>query len=110
MLSKTKVQCEYQCQFIVFCSVCRTKKFAQSSRGRFRGELNILLCGDPSTAKSQLLQYELQDRVFSIVVVSYPIVVRYVHKTSPRGIYVSGKGSSAVGLTAFITRDPDTKE
>ena len=67
-----------------------TKKFAQSSRGRFRGELNILLCGDPSTAKSQLLQY--------------------VHKTSPRGIYVSGKGSSAVGLTAFITRDPDTKE
>ena len=49
-----------------------------------------MLCGDPSTAKSQLLQY--------------------VHKIAPRGIYTSGKGSSAVGLTVYITRDPETKE
>lgn len=67
-----------------------SKEFSQSGRGRFRGELNILLCGDPSTAKSQLLQY--------------------VHKIAPRGIYTSGKGSSAVGLTVYITKDPETRE
>jgi DNA replication licensing factor MCM4 len=58
--------------------------------GRFRGELNVLLCGDPGTSKSQLLQY--------------------VHKIAPRGIYTSGKGSSAVGLTAYVAKDPDTRE
>jgi DNA replication licensing factor MCM4 len=66
------------------------KRFEQASMGRSRGEINILLCGDPGTSKSQLLQY--------------------VHKIAPRGIYTSGKGSSAVGLTAYITRDPDTHQ
>ena len=46
--------------------------------------------GDPSTAKSQLLQQ--------------------VHKISPRGLYTSGKGTSAVGLTAVVNKDPETKE
>ncbi|CCK71174.1 MCM DNA helicase complex subunit MCM4 KNAG_0G01160 [Huiozyma naganishii CBS 8797] len=58
--------------------------------GRYRGDVNILLCGDPSTSKSQILQY--------------------VHKIAPRGVYTSGKGSSAVGLTAYVTRDVDTKQ
>jgi len=74
------------CQLFGGCS----KTFTTSGRGRFRGEINILLCGDPSTAKSQILQY--------------------VHKIAPRGIYTSGKGSSAVGLTVYITKDPETRE
>jgi DNA replication licensing factor MCM4 len=74
------------CQLFGGCS----KQFVSSGKNRMRGEINILLCGDPSTAKSQLLQY--------------------VHKIAPRGIYTSGKGSSAVGLTVYITKDPETKE
>lgn len=74
------------CQLFGGCS----KDFKRAGASRFRGEINVLLCGDPSTAKSQLLQY--------------------VHKISPRGIYTSGKGSSAVGLTVYVTKDPETKE
>lgn len=66
------------------------KDFQNTGRGRFRAEVNILLCGDPGTSKSQLLQY--------------------VHHLMPRGQYTSGKGSSAVGLTAYITKDPETRQ
>lgn len=66
------------------------KDFADTGRGKFRSEINILLCGDPGTSKSQLLQY--------------------VHHLVPRGQYTSGKGSSAVGLTAYVTKDPETKQ
>lgn len=62
----------------------------QFQHGSFRAELNILLCGDPGVAKSQLLTR--------------------VHRISPRGVYASGKGSSSVGLTAFVVKDADTGE
>lgn len=66
------------------------KVFEKGGNPRYRGDINILLCGDPSTSKSQLLQY--------------------VHKIAPRGVYTSGKGSSAVGLTAYVMRDPESRQ
>ncbi|XP_068249560.1 DNA replication licensing factor MCM4-like [Palaemon carinicauda] len=66
------------------------KDFTNAGRGHFRSEVNILLCGDPGTSKSQLLQY-----VYNLV---------------PRSQYTSGKGSSAVGLTAYVTKDPETRQ
>ncbi|XP_017892001.1 DNA replication licensing factor MCM4 [Ceratina calcarata] len=65
-----------------------TKKPVSPLGKHFRPDLNILLCGDPGTSKSQLLQY-----VYNLV---------------PRSQYTSGKGSSAVGLTAYVTKDPET--
>ncbi|GMR54041.1 hypothetical protein PMAYCL1PPCAC_24236, partial [Pristionchus mayeri] len=67
-----------------------TPKDDKNEKTKLRSEINILLCGDPGTSKSQLLQY--------------------VYQLLPRSQYTSGKGSSAVGLTASVSRDPDTKQ
>ncbi len=64
------------------------KAISSSGQHQSRSEINILLCGDPGTSKSQLLQY--------------------IYRLVPRAQYTSGKGSSAVGLTAFIAKDVET--
>lgn len=55
-----------------------------------RGDINVLLIGDPGTAKSQFL--------------------RYVESTSHRAVLASGQGASSVGLTATVRRDNESKE
>lgn len=52
---------------------------------RRRGDINVLLLGDPSTAKSQFL--------------------KFTQNTAPIAVYTSGKGSSAAGLTAAVVRE-----
>jgi len=60
------------------------------SKHRIRGDINVLMLGDPGTAKSQFL--------------------KYVEKTAQRAVYTTGKGASAVGLTASVHQDPVTRE
>ncbi|KAG7098680.1 MCM DNA helicase complex subunit [Marasmius oreades] len=57
---------------------------------RIRGDINVLLLGDPGTAKSQFL--------------------KYVEKTAHRSVFATGQGASAVGLTASVRKDPITRE
>ena len=57
---------------------------------KVRGDINVLLLGDPGMAKSQFL--------------------KYVEQTFDRVVYTTGKGASAVGLTAGVHKDPVTGE
>ncbi|KAJ2709612.1 MCM DNA helicase complex subunit, partial [Coemansia spiralis] len=57
---------------------------------RTRGDINVLLLGDPGTAKSQFL--------------------KYIEDTAHRAVFTTGQGASAVGLTASVRKDPVTRE
>ncbi len=57
---------------------------------RIRGDIHILIIGDPGTAKSQMLQF--------------------ISRVAPRAVYTTGKGSTAAGLTAAVVREKGTGE
>jgi DNA replication licensing factor MCM2 len=70
----------------LFGGVAKTTK----DQHHIRGDINVLLLGDPGTAKSQVL--------------------KYVEKTAHRAVFATGQGASAVGSTASVRRDPLTSE
>ncbi|MEM3971123.1 MAG: minichromosome maintenance protein MCM [Saccharolobus sp.] len=55
---------------------------------RIRGDIHVLIIGDPGTAKSQMLQF--------------------ISRVAPRAVYTTGKGSTAAGLTAAVVREKGT--
>ncbi|XP_055387678.1 DNA replication licensing factor Mcm2 [Condylostylus longicornis] len=57
---------------------------------KVRGDINLLMCGDPGTAKSQFL--------------------KYIEKIAPRAVFTTGQGASAVGLTAYVRKNPISRE
>ena len=67
-----------------------TLQLILGSKHKIRGDINVLVCGDPGTAKSQFL--------------------KYVEKTAQRPVFTTGQGASAVGLTAYVQRHPVTRE
>jgi replicative DNA helicase Mcm len=69
-------------------SIFGGRKKKKPGGGHKRGDIHVLFVGDPGTGKSEILKGAIG--------------------VSPRGLYTSGKGSSAVGLTAAVIKDADT--
>ncbi|CAD8113179.1 unnamed protein product [Paramecium sonneborni] len=97
--SKVNLQIQFCCSINLQSSTCQNGyKFAMfggeakdiQGKHRIRGVINVLVLGDPGTAKSQFL--------------------KNVQKTFYRSMYTTGKGASAVGLTASVLRDYSTNE
>lgn len=80
----------YYIMCIFFHYLCYIECYNVGNKHKVRGDINVLLCGDPGTAKSQFL--------------------KYIEKVAPRVIYTTGQGASAVGLTAYVRRSPATRE
>ena len=75
---------------VILCILAGGEAVEMSDGMIIRGDINVLLTGDPGVAKSQLL--------------------KWVANIAPRGVFTSGMGSSGVGLTAAVVSDPVTGE
>eukprot|EP00494_Astrolonche_serrata_P005942 UN05959 len=80
---------EYIKQALAFAMFGGMEKQSKQKH-RVRGDINVLILGDPGVGKSQFL--------------------KWVENVAPRSVYATGKGASAVGLTASVRRDPVTQE
>jgi replicative DNA helicase Mcm len=69
---------------ILLLVVGSTQRLLQDGT-KIRGDINVFLVGDPGTAKSEML--------------------KFCARIAPRGLYTSGRGSTAAGLTAAVVRD-----
>lgn len=83
-----KLFCTIDMKKAIACLLVGGSKKILPDGMRLRGDINVLMLGDPGTAKSQLL--------------------KFVEKVAPIAVYTSGKGSSAAGLTASVVKDPNS--
>lgn len=80
----------YDIKTAIACSLFSGVSKNINGKHSIRGDINVLLLGDPGSAKSQFL--------------------KYVEKVASRAVFSTGQGASAVGLTASVKKDPVTKE
>lgn len=84
------VLCDYFIYKLINLVFNTFRTFVSGDKHKVRGDINVLLCGDPGTAKSQFL--------------------KFIEKMAPRAVFTTGQGASAVGLTAYVKRSPASRE
>lgn len=102
---------------------------SQADGLKIRGDINLILMGDPGVGTSHNISTHLSMHVFLwnwlagsccsyelvafgpfLVCVAKSQLIKYIARVAPRGVYTTGKGSSGVGLTAAVVKDSVTNE
>ena len=63
---------------------------------RIRGDINVLLLGDPGVAKSQVQSVCCVEETYSLIPLTHDQLLKHIASIAPRGVYTTGKGSSGV--------------